>query len=134
MMSFFLYLIIGMIASYQDIKNRQVSDIVHLAIILISIPNIDINKIGACIIAFSLFISPNFLKDGAIGGADIKFMAVSGLILGIRNIIHASIVGMLIAVIFTITKDIIRRNKTISIPLIPYLFTGCLVSISIGFL
>lgn len=133
-MSLVLYSIVGLIASLQDIRKREVSDLVHISIVIIGLlSGLSINRVIACIIAFSLFILPNLINEDAIGGADIKFMAASGLILGSRNILIASGIGVSIAMLFIIFNRVIKKDRQLSVPLIPYLFTGCMISISMAF-
>lgn len=132
-MSIIAYVLVGLIASLQDIKNREVSDWLHIAIIAIGIFNFSMEGLMACIIAFSLFILPNIINENAIGGADIKFMAASGLVLGVKNILIASGIGITIAVIFILINNIIKKDKLNAVPLIPYLFSGCMISLSTAF-
>lgn len=126
LLSIILYIIISISASLQDIKNREVSDIVHILIMLISLPYLSLDKILAFIIAFSVFTLPNFFKDDCIGGADIKFMACTGLLIGVEKIIIATIISMLIAIINTSIKVNLLNKKEKSIALIPYLAISCI--------
>lgn len=129
----FLYSALGLLASYQDVKNREVSDKIHLLILLVSLPILSFEKIVACIVIFTLFLIPNIIKESSIGGADIKFMAVSSLILGIKNILIASSLGLVSAIIVTTIKDKKKSDeeKIERIPLIPYLFFGCMISLAL---
>lgn len=123
---FIIYVIIGIYASVQDIKYRKVSDIVHILIIVLSIPYLSFEGILGCVIGFTIFMLPNFFKDECIGGADIKFMATTGLLIGTEKIILATTISMVIAIVSTIILTKILKRKYKSIPLIPSLFIGCM--------
>lgn len=124
---FFIYTILGIYASIQDIKYREVDDIVHIIIIIISLPYISIDSILACLVGFAIFIIPNFIIEDSIGGADIKFMATTGLLIGVQKIIMATVLSMTIAIISTIISTKILKRKNRSIPLIPYLYISCML-------
>lgn len=128
------YVVIALVASIQDIRTREISDIVHILIIAISIlklmMGIDIfniieKVIGAFIGAIE-FILPNFVKKDGIGGADIKFMFASGLLLGAEKIIMATIIGIIVVIIFAIFNKVILKKNLEGIPLIPFLALGCI--------
>ena len=125
---FVAYMIVGIYASVQDIKYREVSDIVHILIIVLSIPYLSFEGILGCVIGFTIFMLPNFFKDECIGGADIKFMATTGLLIGTEKIILATTISMVIAIVSTIILTKILKRKYKSIPLIPYLFIGCMLT------
>lgn len=128
MLSQLIYAIIGIYASVQDVKYREVSDIVHILIIVLSIPYLSFEGALGCVIGFTIFMLPNFLKNECIGGADIKFMATTGLLIGTEKIILATTISMIIAIASTIILTKILKRKYKSIPLIPYLFVGCMLT------
>ena len=128
MLSQLIYAIIGIYASVQDVKYREVSDIVHIFIIVLSIPYLSFEGGLGCIIGFIIFMLPNFFKNECIGGADIKFMATTGLLIGTEKIILATTISMIIAIVSTIILTKILKRKYKSIPLIPYLFIGCMLT------
>lgn len=127
-MNLAIYTIISLIASIQDIKTREVSNIIHILIILIALPNITINKAIGALIGLTVFFIPNLIKKDGIGGADIKFMFASGLILGTEKIIIATITSMIVAIIYAVFKKSILKHDLKAIPLIPFLFIGCVSS------
>ena len=124
----FAYAIIGIYASVQDIKHREVSNIVHILIIVLSIPYLNFEGVLGCLIGFTIFMLPNFFKNECIGGADIKFMATTGLLIGTEKIILATTISMIMAIVSTIILTKILKRKYKSIPLIPYLFIGCMLT------
>lgn len=130
-MMFIFYSIIVFIASIQDIKTRNVSDLVHILIILIAIPSLCTYNILGGIVGGLLFLAPNFRCNGSMGGADIKFMFASGLILGLIKIIIATIIGLVVAIIFTKLSDFILKKNEKRIAYIPYLSIGCIITLLI---
>lgn len=128
------YSALGLLASYQDIKKREVSNLIPILIILISLPIISTSKILTCIVIFTLFLIPNLIKEASIGGADIKFMATSALILGIKNILVGSLVGLISAIIITTIRNTRKKDEEKTIALIPYLYFGCMVALLTSFI
>ncbi|WP_181998627.1 A24 family peptidase [Paraclostridium sordellii] len=125
-MTLAIYIIISLIASIQDIRTREVSNIIHILIIFIALPNITINKVMGALIGLIAFFTPNLIKKDGIGGADIKFMFASGLILGTEKIIIATITSMIVAIIYAVFIKLILNQNLKGIPLIPFLFIGCI--------
>lgn len=123
-----LYSIIALIGSVQDIKTRNVSNIIHICIIIISLPNISAYNIVGGILGFIVFIAPNFFIKEGIGGADIKFMFASGLLLGVFKVTIATGIGMILAIAVNKFINLISKKNENEIPLIPYLSIGCIFS------
>lgn len=81
-----------------------------------------------------MFLIPNLIKEASIGGADIKFMATSALILGIKNILVGSLVGLVSAIIITTIRNTNKKDEEKTIALIPYLYFGCMVALLTSFI
>ena len=120
-------------ASVQDIRTREVGDYVHVIIAVIALLGIDGAALpamlfGAAVSAIPLFIAA-LIKPGCIGGADIKLMAASGLILGAEKGILALIIGLFLGVgcIFFYRK-IKKADLAVSFPLVPHLAAGCVAA------
>lgn len=137
----FIYLLILIYASYIDIVTRKVPSCVILSIIILaitkmiidfSIINIIYNVIGSIVI-FSIFLVPNFIKDGAIGGGDIKFMSSSTLFLGLEKIIISTIIALSMMIIIELIKNIKNKKhiNNLKCALVPYLSLGCFFSLLI---
>lgn len=122
------YTLIALIASIQDIRTRNVSDLVHILIILIAIPSLCAYNILGGIIGGLLFLAPNFKCNGSMGGADIKFMFASGLLLGSIKITIATIIGLIVAIVFTKLSNFILKKDEKRIAYIPYLSIGCIIA------
>lgn len=82
----FIYFIILIYASYEDLKTKTIPDKVHVCIILIGLLGDSIiNSIMASIVISLPFMITALVKDNGIGGGDVKFMAVNGFALGIKK-------------------------------------------------
>jgi leader peptidase (prepilin peptidase)/N-methyltransferase len=126
----FFYALILMYASYNDKKEKIIPDKVHFMIMIVSC--IKLNLMGA-ILGFVIVPLPFFitalLKDDGIGGGDVKLMAASGFLLGLKGGFIASIIGLTLAIaINLIYYKIKNKDKKISFPLAPYLSIGCFLS------
>lgn len=137
----FIYLLILIYASYIDIVTRKVPSCVILSIIFLAITKMIINfsiiniiyNVISGIVIFWIFLLPNFIKDGAIGGGDIKFMSSSALFLGLEKIIIGTIVALSIMIIIELTKNIKNKKNinNLKCALVPYLSLGCFFSLLI---
>jgi leader peptidase (prepilin peptidase)/N-methyltransferase len=118
-------------ASVQDVKAKEVGDYIHVIIAVIAfvgLTNFPAMLTGALVSALPLFIA-GVVKPGCIGGADIKLMAASGLILGAERGFIALIIGLTLGVGCTfIYRKIKKADLAVSFPLVPYLSAGCVVS------
>ncbi|ERI90675.1 peptidase, A24 family [Clostridiales bacterium oral taxon 876 str. F0540] len=126
----FFYTLILMYASYIDIKTKTIPDRVHVLILIVSLIKINLTNsmLGFLIVPLPFFITA-LLKGGGIGGGDVKFMAASGFLLGIKGGFIASIIGLLLALCLNaIVYKVKNKDKNISFPLAPYLSIGCFLS------
>jgi len=120
-------------ASVQDIRTREVGDYVHVIIAVIALLGLDrailpAMLMGAAVSAFPLFIA-GVVKPGCIGGADIKLMAASGLILGAERGVIALIIGLSLGAGCTfLYRKIKKTDLAVPFPLVPYLSAGCVVA------
>lgn len=131
------YSVILLYASYKDIRIRRVSDRVHFAILVLAVIKTGISAVygykidvlnmagGALFSALPLLVAA-VLTGGKIGGADIKLMAASGLLLGLKGGISALYIGLILSIIGTILLCKYKKTDlTASIPFVPYLSAGC---------
>lgn len=126
----FLFSMILIFTAYVDFKTKIIPNMVHILIILVSLININLYKslAGAIIVPFPFLISA-LLKDGGIGGGDIKLMAGIGFLLGIKNGFIAAIIGLTTAVIINgVYYKLKEQDRNISFPLAPYLGIGSFLS------
>ena len=120
-------------AAVQDIRTKEVGDYIHVIIAVTALisfdrANLPAMLIGAVVTALPLFIA-GVAKRGSIGGADIKLMAASGLILGAVGGIIALIIGLFLGVGCTYAyRKLKKADMKRSFPFVPFLAVGCVVA------
>lgn len=122
-------------ASMQDIKKHEVDNWVHVLIALIALIGFNwdstLSMLGGAAVAALPFFIASMVKKDSVGGADIKLMAASGFLLGIKNGLIALVIGLLLAVLITYVRSKLENNKikiNEAFPLIPYLSAGCFIA------
>jgi len=77
-----------------------------------------------------LFMLVYLISSKGLGGGDVKFMAAAGLYLGfaktIPAILYATVLAAIVGVILILIKKIGRKD---TIPLVPFLFAGIVITI-----
>jgi len=139
-----LIIIFGYIAAVVDVKTRKIPNklviIMFIAWMLTITPKLlfDIDASTALlrdsvlgfVVSMGLFLTVYIVSRKGLGGGDVKFMAVSGLYLGlggaISTILCGSILAAMTGLILIAFKKIGRRDQ---IPLAPFLYIGILVTI-----
>jgi leader peptidase (prepilin peptidase)/N-methyltransferase len=113
-----------------DVKTKTIPDYIPLTIIISGFIGIELSSslLGLILVPLPYFIMA-IIKENSMGGGDIKLMGACGFYLGLSAGTLGSIIGLFLAVIIhssytTITK----KNMDKSIPLAPYLGTGCLIA------
>ena len=121
-----------MVASYTDIKRREIPDIICLFIVLTGLLRFSlVNLLG--IFAALPFLIAAMLKENSIGGGDIKLTATVGIVLGFWRGIYGLMIGLTLLVLFYIMLAIIEKirrkqvAKNLSMPLAPFLGIGFVV-------
>ena len=120
-------------AAVQDIRTKEVGDYIHVIIAVTAFIGFDraylpAMLLGAVVSALPFFLSA-LIKKGSIGGADIKLMAASGLILGAGKGMIALILGLFLGVGCTfIYRKIKKADMKTSFPLVPFLAAGCMAA------
>ena len=72
------------------------------------------------------FLAAALIKEGSIGGGDIKLMGACGFMLGVRRGYAALMLGLFLAVVF---QTAYAGKKDKGFALVPYLAVGCLLSL-----
>jgi leader peptidase (prepilin peptidase)/N-methyltransferase len=117
-------------AAVRDIRTKEVGDYVHVIIVVTAFigferATLPAMFIGAIVTALPLLIA-GLAKKGSVGGADIKLMAASGLILGASRGLIALTIGLMLGVVCTYTFRKLRKTDLKrSFPLVPFLAAGC---------
>ncbi len=136
-----LFFIVLAIVTLSDIYTLTVADRMHLCIALLAVVNTILNMedvllylSGFFIISVPMLVVANF--TGGFGGADIKLMAVSGLLIGARLIAVAFFIAVIlmgsIGIVLIIRKLIFKTPYKRQMPFCPALALGCAVAVFFG--
>ena len=129
---FFTILIL---ASIQDIKKREITDMFWLIIMVMSVLSVWLHQgipvkervIGAACAALP-FLLLTLILPGAFGGGDIKLLFSCGLFLGARIVMVSSVIAILTAGGYVMLRFIVQSDKKReAFPLVPFLSVGMLV-------
>ncbi|HBA48223.1 MAG TPA: prepilin peptidase [Lachnospiraceae bacterium] len=71
------------------------------------------------------FLAAALIREGSIGGGDIKLMGACGFVLGVRRGYAALMLGLFLAVAF---QAAFVKKKDKGFALAPYLAVGCLLA------
>lgn len=119
-------------ASVCDIKERKVEDFVPIMLLLIGLINVSptvlYSRAMAFAISFALMFVIAILSNNKIGGADVKFIPACFFIIGAVKGVFGLISGLLFAVIGTLIRNKVKKSEDKTLPLIPYLSAGFIVS------
>ena len=118
-------------AGYIDYRKRIIPDKVHVIIILLSLManfNPFRSIIGLLLLPIP-FIIPIFFNEDSVGGGDIKIVGAIGFFLGLERGMIAVIIGLAIAVVFSLF--ILKKDRKDSFPFGPYIAIGSIVSLLI---
>lgn len=123
-------------ASISDYRIRKVPDwvsviIALLGIISVSGSNLLWNAVTG-IAAFGFFFLAAIISKNKIGGADVKFIAVSMFVCGLNAGLAGLIFGLALSVIGTMIRNKKTKSKDKTMPMIPYLSVGFLTAFMIG--
>ena len=139
-----LCVIFGYLAAICDIKAKRIPNNLVLAMlaawVVIMVPKLfmDTEKAIALIadsalgfiIAGGMFLLVYFVSRKGVGGGDVKFMAVSGLYLGLYGVLPAMLYGTVLAAMMGFALIIMKKiGRKDTIPLAPFLYIGSLLVI-----
>lgn len=118
-------------ASVWDIRKRIIPDVLCAAILLTGMMSFTPNKVFGVLLGLPLLIAA-LIKEGGIGGGDIKLTAASGFVLGLSDGVAGLIFALTIVLFYYLGLKIIckiRREKPFALketalPLAPFLSVG----------
>lgn len=117
------------IASYTDIKKREIPNEICVFIALTGLLRFSFGNLLGLFVGLPFLVAAMF-KENSIGGGDIKFTAAVGIVLGFWRGIYGLVIGLTLLVLFYIILIIIakiRRKqvaRNLSMPLAPFLGIG----------
>ena len=121
-----------MVASYTDIKRREIPNIICVLIGLAGLLDFNFNNLFGMAIGIP-FVIAAIIKEDSIGGGDIKLVASIGIVLGFWKGIYGLILGLSFLVLFyllivlksKVMKKQVARN--LPMPLAPFLGIGFMI-------
>ncbi len=135
-------IIFGFVAAVSDMKKKLVSNklIIYLLLTWVAIMScwliVDIDQalfngfysiVGFLVVGL-VFLFMYFVSRGGLGGADVKFMAVVALYMGVSNTLTATLIGSVLASLYALILIITKKmKKSDTIPLIPFLYVGIIL-------
>lgn len=112
-------------AAEYDFATHTVPDYVPVLILLIGLMEVEFVPAFLGLVLVPLpFLAAALIREGSIGGGDIKLMGACGFVLGVRRGYAALMLGLFLAVVFQ-TAFVKKRDKGFA--LAPYLAAGCLL-------
>lgn len=124
-----------LIASYHDIRTREIPDWIPLAVTGLGFLHSFLVSSFVGLFTTSLpYLLASIFTRGKIGGADIKLMAACGFVLGPLGGLLQSIAGLSLVLLFAIGISFRKGFKTAkqtALPLVPFLAAGGLFAFAL---
>ena len=135
-----LFLILLLAASVWDIRKRIIPNELNAMILCIGLLTFTPDKLAGLLLGLPLFIAA-ILKEGGMGGGDIKLTAAAGFVLGFPLGMVGLIFGLSAVLLYHLIIRSIRKLKHINapaagetlLPLAPFLSVGFLASYLLNF-
>lgn len=91
-----------------------------------------ISAVIGAVLSGALFLAVYAISKKGLGGGDVKLMAVSGLYLGVGDVLPAMLYGSVLAAIVGLVLILIKKiGLRDAIPLVPFLYVGMLLAMII---
>jgi leader peptidase (prepilin peptidase)/N-methyltransferase len=121
-------------ASYCDIKTRIIPDKVHVMILLLGLIQVNwFDSVLGLLLVPLPFLVVALLKEGSMGGGDIKLVGACSFFLGFSNGLVGSSVGLAFGILVNMLYFwYMRLDYTGKIALVPYLGLGFMYNILIS--
>ena len=131
--SMLLYLALTFV-SYLDYRFRIIPDWVHMVIIVVGIINFSITKSMIGLVVSPLpFLIMALIKEGSIGGGDIKLIGATGFAMGYSKTFTSSIIAMALAILFCSLYYLGKKKaRDQSFPFAPFFQIGCTIVMITG--
>ncbi len=135
-----LFSILLSVASLWDIRKRIVPDALNALILCVGLLTFTPVKLFGILLGLPLLIAA-LLKEGGMGGGDIKLSAAAGFVLGLPVGTVGLILGLSAVLLYHLTAQVIRKLKRINVPaasanalpLVPFLSAGFLAAYFMNF-
>lgn len=124
--------------AYRDIRTREIPDAVPLILFAVGCIGFSpLFSIAGLLITGLPFLIAALRGGNAMGGGDIKLMAACGFVLGPWGGILQTVLGLTLALLFTLIRAMVKGKKIErkeQIPLAPFLGAGGILSYLITFI
>jgi leader peptidase (prepilin peptidase)/N-methyltransferase len=122
-----------MAASVWDLRKRIIPDSICLLIALAGLIDFSPARFLGILAALPLLLAA-LLKEGGIGGGDIKLTAAAGIVLGFGGCVAGLTLGLTASLVFYFSTQTVRRLRKLepqkavqaSLPMAPFLSLGFL--------
>lgn len=121
-----LFFSLLLVASLWDIWRRMIPDSLCIFIFLTGFLSFIPEKLFGIFLGLPLLIA-SLLKEGGMGGGDIKITAASGFVLGLPLGIAGLMLGLLLVLLWYLGNRIIRKVEKSKIPMVPFFGSGFLL-------
>ncbi|SKC77708.1 prepilin peptidase [Maledivibacter halophilus] len=121
-----LFIVVLIYASYCDIKTRIIPDKVHVMIILLGLIQVNIvtSILGLLLVPLP-FLVVALIKNGTLGGGDIKLVGACSFYLGLSGGLLGSSLGLAFAILVNVLYFRYKGLDDIGkVALVPYLGGG----------
>ena len=121
-----LFVVVLIYASYCDIKTRIIPDKVHVMILLLGLIQVSwLDSILGMLFVPLPFLAVALLKEGSMGGGDIKLVGACSFFLGFSNGLVGSSVGLAFGILVNVLYIwCMRLDYSGKFALVPYLGIG----------
>ena len=129
LMQLFCFSAVLLYASIIDIKTHTVPNRIYILLLITALLHVSVSSLEGLMITFVPLLVTGLLLPNQIGGGDIKFGALCGLILTGTNGLIALITGSLLCLLLmpVVCKLIHKPLKGMEIPMIPFFSAGCII-------
>ncbi len=119
-----LFAILLLIATYTDLKKREIPDKLSIAIVVLAL--FDFHPLG--LLSALPFLVAAMINPEGIGGGDIKLTAAVGLYLGFSKTLVGVVLALILSIITYWVLCIGKQKQEVSkaMPLAPFLTIGFL--------
>ena len=128
----FLFVGFMLCATYFDLKKREIPAFVCVGIVITAVLDFHVVNLFGILAALPFFIAA-YMYPEKMGGGDIKYVAATGMVLGLQATNYGVIIGLSVLVIaylfYRAFKIVTKKQgtKNFSLPLAPFLSLGFLV-------
>ncbi len=135
-----LLFILLLAASVWDARKRIIPDELNILILCTGLLTFTPDKLAGLLLGLPLFIAA-LLKEGGMGGGDIKLTAATGFVIGLPLGMAGLIIGLSAVLLYHLIIQSIRKLEHINapaageslLPLAPFLSAGFLTAYLINF-